>query len=210
MNIPESLRTILLSIAHNGKIKLNKSKKEIKVVPKFSKLDFFEVLTHIDEEIEREYIQYFGVSDISLKLYPTVKKIKDDYNVSYKELSKIKYNDLVIAHLEVDKRIGHKNTEITSVINKNYKKYYTKEECAKILENHGIESDNSIDINDYFEFYKLFGNNPELYKKLKPLKEDAEVSWEEIKSIKYEDIDFKNKNIYFKKENDLDEIEIEN
>lgn len=210
MNIPESLRTILLSIAHNGKIKLNKSKKEIKVVPKFSKLDFFEVLTHIDEEIEREYIQYFGVSDISLKLYPTVKKIKDDYNVSYKELSKIKYNDLVIAHLEVDKRIGHKNTEITSVINKNYKKYYTKEEFAKILENHGIESDNSIDINDYFEFYKLFGNNPELYKKLKPLKEDAEVSWEEIKSIKYEDIDFKNKNIYFKKENDLDEIEIEN
>ena len=209
MNIPESLRTILLSIAHNGKIKLNKSKKEIKVVPKFSKLDFFEVLTHIDEEIEREYIQYFGVSDISLKLYPTVKKIKDDYNVSYKELSKIKYNDLVIAHLEVDKRIGHKNTEITSVINKNYKKYYTKEEFAKILENHGIESDNSIDINDYFEFYKLFGNNPELYKKLKPLKEDAEVSWEEIKSIKYEDIDFKNKNIYFKKENDLDEIEIE-
>lgn len=210
MNIPESLRTILLSIAHNGKIKLNKSNKEIKVVPKFSKLDFFEVLTHIDEEIEREYIQYFGVSDISLKLYPTVKKIKDDYNVSYKELSKIKYNDLVIAHLEVDKRIGHKNTEITSVINKNYKKYYTKAECAKILENHGIESDNSIDINDYFEFYKLFGNNPELYKKLKPLKEDAEVSWKEIKSIKYEDIDFKNRNIYFKKENDLDEIEIEN
>ena len=26
MNIPESLRTILLSIAHNGKIKLNKAK----------------------------------------------------------------------------------------------------------------------------------------------------------------------------------------
>ena len=128
------------------------------------------MLTHIDEEIEREYIQYFGVSDISLKLYPTVKKIKDDYNVSYKELSKIKYNDLVIAHLEVDKRIGHKNTEITSVINKKYKRYYTKEECSKVLENYGIESANSIDINDYFEFYKLFGNNPELYKKLKPLK----------------------------------------
>ena len=210
MNIPESLRTILLSIAHNGKIKLNKANKEIKVVPKFSKLDFFEVLTHIDEEIEREYIQYFGVSDISLKLYPTVKKIKDDYNVSYKELSKIKYNDLEIAQLEVDKRIGHKNIEITSVINKKYKRYYTKEECSKVLENYGIESANSIDINDYFEFYKLFGNNPELYKKLKPLKEDAEVSWEEIKFIKYEDIDFKNKNIYFKKENDLDEIEIEN
>lgn len=210
MNIPESLRTILLSISHNGKIKLTKANKEIKVVPKFSKLDFFEVLTHIDEEIEREYIQYFGVSDISLKLYPTVKKIKDDYNVSYKELSKIKYNDLEIAQLEVDKRIGHKNIEITSVINKKYKRYYTKQECSKVLENYRIESANSIDINDYFEFYKLFGNNPELYKKLKPLKEDAEVSWEEIKSIKYEDIDFKNKNIYFKKENDLDEIEIEN
>lgn len=59
-----------------------------------------------------------------------------------------------------------------------------------------------ININiDYFvpdkEFVKIFGNDVELYKTLKPLKEQADVSWKEIADMKWEQVDLENGTISF-------------
>ena len=37
-----------------------------------------------------------------------------------------------------------------------------------------------------------FGDNKELYKKLKPLKEDSNSTWKEIKNLKWRDVDLEN------------------
>lgn len=57
-----------------------------------------------------------------------------------------------------------------------------------------------ININNYVpdkEFIKNFGNNVELYKTLKPLKEQADVSWKEIADMKWEQVDLENGTISF-------------
>lgn len=68
-----------------------------------------------------------------------------------------------------------------------------------ILKLFGIESEKNIEANDYFQFVKYFGNNVELYKSLKPLKDEAEVSWQDIKNIKWQDVNLENQTITIKK-----------
>ena len=46
-----------------------------------------------------------------------------------------------------------------------------------ILKLFGIENEKNIEANDCFQFVKYFGNNVELYKTLKPFKDEAGVSW---------------------------------
>lgn len=67
-----------------------------------------------------------------------------------------------------------------------------------VLKLFGIENETDIEANDYFQFFKYFGNDIEMYKKLKPLKDNAEVSWRDIKNLKWKDIDLQNNTISFK------------
>ncbi len=71
----------------------------------------------------------------------------------------------------------------------------TNEDILKLF---GIENEKDIEANDYFQFYKCFGNNVELYKTLKQFKEEAEVSWQDIKNIKWGDMDLENNTVIFK------------
>lgn len=65
---------------------------------------------------------------------------------------------------------------------------------------------------DYIQFSRYFGDNPELFEKLKPLKEEAEVSWEDITKLKWSDIDLENGVVHFpikgKKKSDRADLEI--
>lgn len=72
----------------------------------------------------------------------------------------------------------------------------TNEDLLKLF---GIENEKDIEANDYFQFYKCFGNNVELYKTFRPLKEEAEVSWQDIKNLQWRDIDLENSTVSFKK-----------
>lgn len=60
--------------------------------------------------------------------------------------------------------------------------------------------DINININNFVpdkEFVKIFGNDVELYKVLKPLKDQADVSWREIANMKRSQVDFENRTISF-------------
>lgn len=48
---------------------------------------------------------------------------------------------------------------------------------------------------DWKEFVKYFGYNRDLYDKLLPLKRDGELSWEQIKNLKWENIDLEHANL---------------
>lgn len=99
------------------------------------------------------------------------------------------------------KRYGHSYPTITAVISSaNNEKYFTMEEKERILISFGFSEDSDVDLTDYLEFYKVFGNNPQQYINLKPLKDAAEISWSKIKDIKWRDIDFENKTITLEKE----------
>jgi len=69
-----------------------------------------------------------------------------------------------------------------------------------ILKLFGIENEKNIEANDYFQFVKYFGNNVELYKALKPLKDEADVSWREISNLKWKDIDLNKGMVTFREE----------
>lgn len=69
-----------------------------------------------------------------------------------------------------------------------------------VLKLFGLENETGIEANDYFQFFKYFGNDIEIYKKLKPLKDEAEVSWRDIKNLKWGDIDLENNTVRFEQE----------
>lgn len=73
----------------------------------------------------------------------------------------------------------------------------SKEKTDEILKMFGFNQNDKVELNDFFEFSKHFGFDKERYLLLKPLKEKAEVTWEDIKNIKYGDIDFENNTITF-------------
>lgn len=79
-------------------------------------------------------------------------------------------------------------------------------EKEEFLQSWGFPPNSDVDLKDYLVFYQNFGNNPQLYLTLRPLKDEADVSWLQIKNIEWGDIDFKNKTIRFEKE---EEIELE-
>lgn len=179
---------ILFDAIVNGEdIKIND--KIIHITPKLTKIDFFESLKDWGKESEKEYFEYFGLTPISLRLYPTVKNIKEKYGISYNELSEIGKLDLI-------KRLGHSPIQTTLEYYKDCSNKINKEDKSKICKD--------APTSDYLEFMIWFGDNKELYNKLKYLREEEKCSWKEIKNLKYGDIDFENSEINIEK----DEIDI--
>lgn len=72
-----------------------------------------------------------------------------------------------------------------------------KEKANEILKTFGFSENDNVEINDFFQFSKYFGFDKERYLLFKPLKDNAEVAWEDIRNIKYGDIDFQNHTISF-------------
>lgn len=157
----------------------------IHITPKFTKRDFLNSLNDLGTKSEQEYFELFGVTPISLEMYPTIKGIKEEFGVSYKELSNIGKIDLC-------KRVGHTSIDTTL-------KYYNKSKKEK--DEKVWKEAPSL---DYLEFMIWFGDNKELYNKLKSFKEDSKCSWEKIKELKYRDIDLENNTINI----ETDEIDI--
>lgn len=52
---------------------------------------------------------------------------------------------------------------------------------------------------DYFDFCKTFGDNKKLYETLKPIKQKGNITWKELKNLKYGNIDLANKTITIEK-----------
>lgn len=77
----------------------------------------------------------------------------------------------------------------------------SKEDIDKIYKSLNLPEDEDIDKADYLEFYMYFGNNPKYYKAFRETKKDAEMSWKDIKKLKYGDIDFRKGTIQFQCEN---------
>lgn len=76
-----------------------------------------------------------------------------------------------------------------------------KEELDKLYKSLNLPDDKDIDKFDYLEFYMYFGNNLEYYKAFRQIKEEGNVSWKDIKKLKYGDIDFRKGTIQFQCEN---------
>lgn len=107
-------------------------------------------------------------------MYPTIKNIKEEYGISYKDLSDI-------GRIDLSKRVGHSSINTTL-------KYY--QNCNNKNNDSIIRKE--LPQFDYLEFMVWFGDNKELYKKLKPLKEDSKSTWKEIKNLKWRDVDLEN------------------
>ena len=58
--------------------------KTIYIMPKLSKRDFLNSLNDLGKKSEQEYFEYFGLTPISLQMYPTIKNIKEECGISYK------------------------------------------------------------------------------------------------------------------------------
>lgn len=166
------------------------TKKDIKVgdriihiTPRLTKKDFLDSLSDIGKKTEKEYFEYFGTSPIAIEMYPTIKGIKDDYNVSYKELSNIGRTDLI-------KRVGHNSIDTTL-------KYYKGNSKSK---KNNQNKHKELPDYDYLEFIIYFTDNKDLYEKLKPLKEKASCSWETFRNLKWKDINLEEELIYIEEE----------
>lgn len=135
-----------------------------------TKKDFLKSLNDIGKKTEKEYFEYFGTSPIAIEMYPTIKRIKEEYNISYKELSDIGRGNLI-------KRERHSSVNTTL-------KYYN----SLMSKNNNQNEHKEFPDYDYLEFIIYFTDNKDLYDKLKPLKEKAACSWEKFKNLKWEDI----------------------
>lgn len=190
----------MLTVYMKGIFEAIETKKDIKIgdriihiTPKLTKRDFFESLNDMGKESEKEYFECFGITPISIEMYPTVKGIKEENNISYKELSNITSADLT-------NRVGHTtiNTTLKYYKGKTNNKQQTK--SKKNIKNIPKE----LPPLDYLEFIIYFGDNKELYEKLKPLKEKTSCSWEYFRNMKWKDVDLEKGTICIESE----EIEI--
>lgn len=103
-----------------------------------------------------------------------------------KELRKFKVSKQI-------QKIIEQNAERLS----NSSEMLSKEEAKQILNRFGFKENDNVELNDFFQFSKYFGCDKDRYILLKPLKDEAEVNWQDIANIKYGDIDFKNNTISF-------------
>lgn len=179
------------------------TKKDIKVgdriihiTPKLTKRDFLESLNDMGKESEKEYFECFGYSPMAIGMYPTIKGIKEEYNISYKELSNVGRMDIKA----VSKRLRHSTIDTTL---KYYRSNPAKKENPKSKKNNQNVPKEPPSF-DYLEFIIYFGDNKELYEKLKPLKEKASCSWEYFRNMKWKDVDLEKGTICIESE----EIEI--
>ncbi len=167
-NAPICIHIINEGIKKHIPIKIRSKKGEIEIliskvpVNDKNKLDF-------NEDRGLEYISYFGYSDLSRELYPTIEKICREYKTNYNYI-----NHLPRLNTELERKVLIKPEE-----EKIYIKNISNEEA------------------DYLEFCLLFGENRNLYNKLKLLRK-SEVSWKEIKNLRFGDIDFEKRIVHFK------------
>lgn len=175
------MKSIFEAIETKKDIKVGNS--IIRITPRLTKKDFLDSLNDMGKKTEKEYFEYFGTSPIAIEMYPTIKGIKDDYNVSYKELSNIGRTDLI-------KRVGHSSIETTL-------KYYKSN--SKNNKNNQNKHKELPDY-DYLEFIIYFTDNKDLYEKLKPLKEKASCPWETFRNLKWKDINLEEELIYMEEE----------
>lgn len=71
----------LKNIKHGGFLKFNS---------KTNKIEYF---TDDNEKIDFEYICNFGYYDDAIKLYPTIKEIKNKTNLSYRKIKQLRVLD---------------------------------------------------------------------------------------------------------------------
>ncbi len=161
----------------------------IHITPKLTKKDFLESLNDMGKKSEKEYFEYFGITPIALEMYPTIKGIKEEYNISYKELSNLGCMDLT-------NRVGHSTIDTTL---KYYKSNNSKKEKTKSKKNNQ-NVPKELPSFDYLEFIIFFENNKDLYEKLKPLKEKASCSWETFKNLKWKDVDLEKETVCLESE----------
>lgn len=67
--------------------------------------------------------------------------------------------------------------------------FLSREKENQLLKKFGFNESDNVDINDFFQFARYFGIDKELYLEFITLKKDADVSWEDIKNLKWGDID---------------------
>lgn len=103
-----------------------------------------------------------------------------------KELRKVKVSKQMQKIIEQNAKRLSSSSEIIS-----------KEKAKEILKSFGFEENDNVELNDFFQFSQHFGYNKDRYLLLKPLKDEAEVNWQDIANIKYGDIDFENNTISF-------------
>lgn len=86
--------------------------RKLKVTSKLSKKDYFDSLDIA--KYDWEYFRYFGISDLSVALYPTIRQLKIEGEVSYKELSNLRWGDIDFSKNEIliQERLGHSRRSI--------------------------------------------------------------------------------------------------
>ncbi len=75
--------------------------------------------------------------------------------------------------------------------------FLSREKENELLKQFGFNENDNVDIDDFFQFSKYFGFDKELYLEYRTLKKDADVSWKDIKNLKWGDIDLEKGIIYF-------------
>ena len=110
IEIPEGLKVIVQSMVDKQKVSSNG--KLIDITPRLSKIDFFKSLDN-EEGIEADYVRWFGTSPEAIKMYPTIKKFKEDSESTYEELGKLTWGDV-----DLDKNTISITQEVKSKPNK--------------------------------------------------------------------------------------------
>lgn len=106
-------------------------------------------------------------------------------------MNKVKMTD---DFLEILKKYNYKPYNIKKEENTTL----TQKESEALLEQFGLEKKYASNKDDVLEFIQCFGAFYEdVYSAFKPLKDKANVSWKEIKNIRFSDIDFANNTIEF-------------
>lgn len=91
----------------------------------------------------------------------------------------------------------HKSSELAKLIKVYIDNIDLEEQNNKVLEKFGFDENDNVDLYDLIEFASYFGFNKELYKVLNPVKQEAQVTWKQMRKLKWGDIDFIKKTISF-------------
>ena len=78
-------------------------------------------------------------------------------------------------------KIFNKYVDYAKSEEKTQAKGYTETDIKGLFLYFGIPEQAEVDIMDYIDFYKAFGNNYKLYIKYKPFKEERNLSWKKFK-----------------------------
>mgnify|MGYP003309872323 CR=1 FL=1 len=93
-----------------------------------------------------------------------------------------------------------KQVKLTNELAKALKEYANNNirDEKEVLRQYGFKDDDNVSLYDFIDFSRYFGLDKEKYLLFRPLRDDANVTWEEIANLKYGDIDFTNNTITFR------------